>query len=218
MKMKKNLLKGAAVLGLVAVLAAGGTIAYLTDYDSSVNEFTVGKVEIELKEPGWNPDNQTQTQPSQVISKDPKITNTGVNDAFVYLEVSIPTAEVVWADAQGNRQERQEKELFSFTADGSWTRLGTAKVDSSQVYTYAYNQILRAGETTTPLFNNVTFLNVVEGQLDTRQFQIPVRAYAIQTQNTGGDGGTVQEQAAKAYEKYVNQNTDQDGRVTRAAS
>ena len=207
-------MKAAAVCSVIGILAAGGTIAYLTDYDTEVNEFTVGKVDIELEEPGWNPDESTQTEPSQVIPKDPKITNKGANDAFVYLEVSIPMANVLVADAEGNRLDRKERELFLFQAKAGWTLLESGKVGSSQVYTYAYDQILRAGQTTTTLFDTVTFINIVEGQLDTRQFNIPVRAYAIQAKNTGG-AGSIAEQAARAYEKYVKQNNGQDGRVTR---
>lgn len=200
---------------MIGILAAGGTIAYLTDFDSTVNEFTVGKVEIGLEEPAWNPEENTKTEPSTVIPKDPKITNKGVNDAFVYLEVSIPMANVVIADVNGNRLEKKERELFEFTPGADWTRLSLTTVGSSRVYTFAYNKVLKAGQTTSTLFDTVTFINIVEGQLDTQQFQIPVRAYAIQTENTGGDQGSIPDQAARAFEKYVNQNSGQDGKATR---
>jgi len=42
---------------------------------------------------------------------------------------------------------------------------------------------------------------------------MPVRAYAIQTSYTGGDKGSIQEQARNAYEKYVNQNRNQEGQA-----
>ena len=35
-------------------------------------------------------------------------------------------------------------------------------------------------ETTESLFDTVKFLNIIEGQLDGQQLEIPVRAYAIQ--------------------------------------
>lgn len=215
MSMKRSIIKAVAACGVIGILAAGGTVAYLTDYDSAVNEFTVGKVDIELEEPSWTPDENTKIEPSQVIPKDPKITNRGVNDAFVYLEVSIPIANVMIADASGNRLEKKDRELFEFTPSEEWTRLSMTTVGSNRVYTFAYNKVLKAGQTTSPLFNHVVFINIVEGQLDTRQFQIPVRAYAIQTENTGGDQGSVVEQATRAYEKYVNQNSGQDGQVSR---
>ena len=41
----------------------------------------------------------------------------------------------------------------------------------------------------------VKFLNIIEGQLDTQQISIPVRAYAIQSSYTGGDKDSIPEQA-----------------------
>lgn len=46
---KKVVLSTAVVLG-VAALAAGGTIAYFTDKDSAINNFTIGNVDIKLYE------------------------------------------------------------------------------------------------------------------------------------------------------------------------
>jgi len=60
----------------------------------------------------------------------------------------------------------------------------------------------------------VKFLNLIEGQLDGQTFEIPVRAYAIQTSYTGGSSDNLSEQIKAAYEKYVNQNKNQDGKVT----
>lgn len=212
---KKTIVKTTAVFCAAAALAAGGTMAYLTDYDKTVNEFTVGKVDIELEEPNWKPEDNTKIEPTQQIRKDPQVKNVGINDAFVYLEVSIPTADVITADASGNRIEKKNTELFSFAKKADWTQLEAKTSGTNKVYTFAYNKILKPGQTSTTLFDIVTFANVVEGQLDTRQFQIPVRAYAIQTVNTGGDEGTVVQQAAVAYQKYVLQNQGQDGGVTK---
>ena len=85
----------------------------------------------------------------------------------------------------------------------------------NMVYTYAYNHILKPGTKTTTLFDTVTFANIIEGQLDTQQIDMPVRAYAIQATNTGDDKTTVLEQATAAYQKYVNQNKGQAGGVTK---
>ena len=64
------------------------------------------------------------------------------------------------------------------------------------------------------LFDTVKFLNIIEGQLDGQQLEIPIRAYAIQTSYTGGDAASVVEQARNAYQKYVNQNKNQLGKAT----
>lgn len=214
MNLKKRMVKVAAICGITGIVALGVTNAYLTDYDSAVNEFTVGKVEIDLKEPNWTPDENVDIEPTEEIKKDPQIKNVGVNDSFVYLEVSIPMAEVITADAEGNRIDKKLTELFTYTKDSNWTQMEAKMLNGYKVYTYCYNKVLKPEETTTALFDTVTFANVIEGQLDTAHLDIPVRAYAIQTVNTGGDTGTIVQQAMTAYQKYVNQNKGQSGAVS----
>ena len=192
---KRNLKKAGFVAGVLCLASIGGVSAYLTDFDKKDNQFTVGKVSIKLDEPGFKAEEETKIEPGKEIKKDPQIKNTGVNDAFVYLEVSVPTANVEAAAEDG-------------------TRLGTRKNGNTQIYVYAYNKILQEEQTTDTLFDSVKFLNIIEGQLDEQDLTIPVRAYAIQASYTGGDSGSVIDQAKTAYEKYVNQNKDQEGQVT----
>lgn len=198
---------------VLGVLLTGGTAAYLTDYDETINEFTIGKVEIELQEPNWNPQDHTKMEPGDSMEKDPQIKNTGMNDAFVYMEISVPVRNVITAAEDGTRTEQKEQELFSFSINEGWTKIREKKAEDSKIYVYTYNRVLKPEETTKTLFDQVTFVNIIEGQLDTQQLEIPVRAYAIQTANTGGDSGSVIEQAKNAYEKYVNQNLGEDGQA-----
>ena len=200
---------------MLVALAAGGTAAYLTDFETATNSFTVGKVDIELDEPNWKPDDNTKIVPTQVIKKDPFIKNRGINEAFVYLEVSVPVRNVITAAQDGTRNALAKTELFSYTKNKEWTQLERKAIGQNMVYTYAYNHILKPGEKTTTLFNTVTFANIIEGQLDTQQLDMPVRAYAIQSTNTGEDKTTIPEQAAAAYQKYVNQNKGLSGGVTK---
>ena len=211
--MKKTTAKALVITGAICLATIGGVSAFLTDYDKATNQFTVGKVDIDLDEPGWKPEDHTKLEPGEVISKDPQITNTGTNDAFTYLEVSVPMKEVTAALEYGTRQPTKLQELFSFTAKDSWTRLDSKKVGDSQVYVYTYNKILKANETTETLFDTVKFLNITEGPLDGVELEIPVRAYAIQTTGTGGSG-SILDQARAAYEKYVNQNKGSEGKAT----
>ena len=95
MMKNRKMVKGIALGAMIAALAAGGTAAYLTDFETTTNSFTVGKVDIELDEPGWKPEENTKIVPTQVIKKDPYVKNVGVNEAFVYLEVSVPVSEVI---------------------------------------------------------------------------------------------------------------------------
>lgn len=212
--MKKKMTIFLAAAALAGTLAIGGTMAYLTDYDTVNNRFTVGKVEIDLEEPGWKPKDNEKLVPTQNIAKDPQITNTGKNDAFVYLEVSVPIRSVITANPDGSRKPKADTELFSFAADKEWTQVSKSRVGTNQVYTYCYNRVLSPGKNTTPLFQSMTFANVIEGQLEEEALDVPVRAYAIQTVHTGGDKQSVAEQAKEAYKKYIAQNQDQTGKVT----
>ena len=212
--MKKNTVKIMTLAGILCLASVGGVSAYLTDYEKVSNEFTVGKVDIELKEPEWKPEENKKIEPSKVIHKDPQITNTGTNDAFVYMEVSIPMANVEAAAENGERLGKKVQELFYFEAKDSWMQLSVQNTESRRTYTYAYKKILKPQETSEALFDTVKFLNLIEGQLDGQTFEIPVRAYAIQTSYTGGSSDNLPEQIKAAYEKYVNQNKNQDGKVT----
>lgn len=212
-KTKKNLKKAVFFAGVLGMAMIGGVSAYLTDYDKALNQFTVGKVDIQLEEPNWKPEEHTKIEPGKDITKDPRIKNTGLNDAFVYLEISVPMADVTAADQQGNRLDQKLQELFTFSTKENWTRLETKKKDAYTIYVYAYDKVLKPEQTTGTLFDTVKFLNIIEDQLDTQQIDMPVRAYAIQTSYTGGDKGSIQEQARNAYEKYVNQNRNQEGQA-----
>ena len=211
--MKKNTVKIMTLAGILCLASVGGVSAYLTDYEKVSNEFTVGNVDIELKEPEWKPEENKKIEPSKVIHKDPQITNTGTNDAFVYMEVSIPMANVEAAAENGERLGKKVQELFYFEAKDSWMQLSVQNTESRRTYTYAYTKILKPQETSEALFDTVKFLNLIEGQLDGQTFEIPVRAYAIQTSYTGGSSDNLSEQIKAAYEKYVNQNKNQDGKV-----
>lgn len=204
--MKSSIKKGLVLVTITGALCIGGAMAYLTDYDDTVNEFIVGKIDVTLEEPHWKPKENLSIVPSQEVAKDPQIKNTGVNDAFVYLEVTVPIGNVTTADTNGNRIDKKETELFSFTPGNAWSLIGTVKKENNQVYTYAYHKILKPEETTTPLFEKVVFANIIEGQLDAQKLSVPVKAYAIQSTNTGGNEGTIVEQAKTAFQKYVNQN------------
>ena len=85
--MKKKVISIVAVV-LVLCCAIGGTLAWLTDTTGSVvNTFTVGDINIELKETTTN----YKMVPGNTISKDPKVTVKAGSEAcwlFVKVEKS----------------------------------------------------------------------------------------------------------------------------------
>ena len=85
--MAKKIISWLLVVALTAGIAIGGTLAYLTDRDSEANVFTSGDVEIDLNE-----DFQQGSTliPGVEIEKKPAVTNTGENDAWVWMTYAIP--------------------------------------------------------------------------------------------------------------------------------
>lgn len=87
--MKKKLTVSLAVLALVACMAAGATLAWLTATTSSVtNTFTYGDINIELKETTGE---SYKMVPGNTIAKDPKVTVKANSEAcwlFVKVEKS----------------------------------------------------------------------------------------------------------------------------------
>ena len=203
---KKKVVTFFAVSALCGVMAIGSSMAYLTDHDSVTNKFSVGKVDIEGQEPNYTPDPDGKTNnilPTQVIKKDPQIKNVGKNDAYVYIDVSIPIAKVITVDAAGNRLNggvAKDTELFTQNnVSKKWTLMYNKRVGDNMVYTYSYNEILAPGKTTDPVFNSLTAANIIEGQLDGKDLN---------------EGTTIPQKAASAWKKYELQNQGQDGQIT----
>jgi predicted ribosomally synthesized peptide with SipW-like signal peptide len=97
--MKKKIILLCTAAAMVAVLAVGGTLAYLQDTDTAENTFMIGSVLGALTENGdnttdpgyvdWDNDEEAQNiLPGQTFQKRPVVTNTGKNDAYVRLRVT----------------------------------------------------------------------------------------------------------------------------------
>ena len=194
---KKILTRTIVAVGLVCILAFGVISAFFTDTESQTNVFTVGKIDVELSEPSWV--EPTNILPEQEIAKDPQITNVGINDAYVFMEVVVPYASVVTATDNGTKNPVADTELFTFDVNDNWVQVGESVKDEDTktvTYLYAYGAIdemtaLAKDATTTTLFDYVKFANVVDGQgLEGTIQNVTVKAYAVQTTNIN-DGKSV---------------------------
>ena len=83
---KRKLMLVAIALCMAAILLAGGTLAYLTDYETETNVFTVGNVDITLNEDF--PENKLI--PGIDVKKEITVTNTGSEPAYVRVHFAIP--------------------------------------------------------------------------------------------------------------------------------
>lgn len=224
--MKKKWFGIAAATAIAAATMMTGISAYLTDKENKTNTFTIGSVDIDLKEENWEqlprsedtnedgiidendiPDEATHMYPTQKIVKDPSVLNQGNNSAWIYLQVTVPKTEVITVDIDGNRLNDGKAvltQLYEYEADETqWTLLkqNTDAVNAN-VYLYAVKSPIEVGKQTVPLFEEITLVNLIEGQLDPDEIQmIDIKAFAIQSDNTGTN--------IEAWNKYVNQADDQ---------
>lgn len=199
---KKRYLLGA--VGILFGIAVSGTVtfAYLSRSAGEVrNVLTAGSVTAKLTEEHWDPKKALKVYPGQALDKDPAVQNTGKNEANVFLEVKIPVENISVVNEKTKRKtERERREIFSFQADtAKWTLLLKEQDQDNQRYVYGYNEALKPGETTVPLFSELVTIPYVEGELDEdKSYYVPITAKVIQTENTGM---TMKEK----YENYLEQ-------------
>ena len=204
--MKKNKL----LIPLMALTLAAGTFAftqaYFTDQKTITNTFEIGSVEIDLLEPSFEA--IENAIPAKQYDKDPQVTNVGENDAFVYLEVRIPTVDVICVDENGNKLTSAMSELFTMVDLDltKWEPVQDKRLEGNEtVYVYGYKEKLGTNETTSALFSKIQFANLIEGQtFDQTTFEestlnVNVKAMAIQAEETGT--------MLEAYNKYIAQNS-----------
>lgn len=167
--MKKKLMAIALAVCVVAVLAAGASLAYFTDKtDAANNTFTMGNVKITLDETDLTkgndsrtPDGNTYTNlyPGMDMVKDPTVHNTGKNDAWVRVIVRVANGDSFMELFEDDQYETYLEGLThglgkdwyvddyekEFTSDGNW----------DLVYTIVYDKVLPAGEDTSAVFEKL---------------------------------------------------------------
>lgn len=220
-----------AAIAMAGVLAFGGIAAYFTDADTTTNTFTVGNVQIDLQESNWTP--PTDITPGQEFDKNPLIVNDGINDAYVFMSVTVPYANIVCAEDDGTRLAAADTELFSYDVKDGWIELTNYMVKDTDAKTithlYAYctddsstTQVgdamtaVAAGATTESLFDYARFCNVIEDEgLEGTTLDVVVNAYAIQTQNINdakdaldGDNTDGKVAPTKVWDVLIKQNPD----------
>lgn len=117
---KKRLAVMLAACGLIGVMGVGGTIAYLTDHTEATNHFTFGDVKVNTLEPDWDttdedgdgvPDAAEEVVPNQVIPKSVQAENVGINDALVFVKITVPLHEVTRVQNDGTAERKADGSL-----------------------------------------------------------------------------------------------------------
>lgn len=167
---KKKLIPLLASLTLIGTIAVGATLAYFTDTEEAVNVITLGNVDIDLTEPGFDKEDGTEDNtitditPGDEIEKDPTITVKETSEeAFVRA-----TMKITGLDEQ-HKQELLDKIVINegwILADG-----------------YYYYQTKVAPGASVTLFNTVTIPETWGNEMADQTFEIIVSAEAIQADN-----------------------------------
>lgn len=208
---KKQMAVWTAAAALAGALSVGGLQAYFTDREEASNVLTMGSVEIELKEPGY-PGNDTEEvrniYPGQTVVKDPQVTNTGLNPAYIRQELFVPVGDVKVFNPEGGYTQLTGAELVTYEILPGWTEQAELKKQvtveglSYMRHVYNYDTELEPGKTTEPLFSAIQVINLIEGEIPGGTLeQIPIRAHAVQSQGFSS--------AKEAWEAYGIQNEEQ---------
>ena len=188
--MKKRIALAMACLLLSASISGVLYGLFVMTTPTLDNVFTVGSVKIRLTEPHYDPSGNTPMVQGQTIAKDPVITNTGTNPAFVWLEVEVPKETVKLLSAEGMPEEK-EGELFSLDwNETDWVQVEKKEAEDGRTvtYVYGYSRVLPPegdGRSTAPLFETVTYKNILENSQEALAYNLDVRAYGIQTTLSG---------------------------------
>lgn len=178
---------------LLGALALGGTMAYLTDSEKQTNEFTFGKVEIDLVESTFagkatiDSDKATYNDklvPYAIADKDPTVHNTGDESAVVFVKVVVPTETVTPVNETGTKGTEASTELFKLlygnsnteivgsgsptttTTNSNWTLI---QYDATNhAYIFGYTAVLaKDSATTTSPFDKVQLINMTDDSYET---------------------------------------------------
>lgn len=166
---KRKLMLLAVTLCMVAILAVGGTLAFFTDVtDVKQNVFTIGNVEIELDETFDSENAQLipGSKTENAINKDVFVKNTGKNDAWVRVIISIPShLDVLTTPPETDYEKVAAQNILHMNTVAGVEEIWNvskanleAKLSDDQkwnVYTFYYNEPLKVGETSKQLLDQV---------------------------------------------------------------
>ena len=215
---KKNILSIVVALALVAALAVGATLAFFSDEDTATNTFTMGKVDIDLKESDnggetWTDDGLTfeKLVPGDTTPKMAKVTVAeDSNDCYIAMTVALECND---NDAEtGKGFTNGEKALLMAAVEDAidadkWTVV--LQNDGSLLCIYkeacvAEAEVVLFEEITLPLGDKFVFGN----NLAEEEFSLVLNAYAVQADNMEelmeGESGEVSPENFDWYNNMIN--------------
>ena len=189
--MKKKLLALAAIMICVSIVSLG-TVAYFNAEQQAHNIITTGSIDIDLVEEmivdGTKVpfEDQEGVMPGESVSKIVTVKNTGESDAYIRVWVNTAISEP--GDPITNPLIKNLP--LTIEVEGETVELididyNTADWEQGEDGYWYYDEALKAGETTEPLFENVTFHKLMGNAYQNSRTIVDVSAEATQVANNG---------------------------------
>ena len=176
--MKRKLLI-LSVLAICIATLTTGTLAFFTSEGRAHNVITTGGVKIAVQE--WADEGKEKPfrnlegiMPSMTVTKIAEIKNTGASDAWIRVKVD------------KNIQLQGEGEPNTDLVELALNTTDWAEKDGY----YYYNNALKPGEVTEPIFTAVTFDAAMGNEYQNATASVDVSAQAVQTANNGASAMT----------------------------
>lgn len=147
---KKRIATTLGAMALTAVIAIGGTLAYLSSVtETKTNTFTSSKdITTELTET-FNPEEAASYTPGQVITKAPVMTNQSSSAEPIWVAVSLDYTNGASSITYEEFKKYAEVQGLNVT---EWQKIGTAAGGQEL---YIYKTTLAVGDSTKPIFQSV---------------------------------------------------------------
>lgn len=201
MNKTKKLLLSILAVALVAAIAIGGTMAYLTDRERVVNSFTVGNVDITLDEEKVNPDgtptpaddervqsNEYHLIPGCTYVKDPTVTvKAGSEESYVRMLVTINCYDALQTIYEGAFLPQNFVAGWDSAVWVSTREVSVAADGKSATYEFRYFETVKPEATADTVLDALFDSFTIPGSFDgddlaaLADLEITVVAHAIQT-------------------------------------
>ena len=173
---KRKVILLTAMICIIAILAAGGTLAYFVAEETAYNVITTAVLVMELREETsdgrpWPEEGMHQLVPGSTVDKIVTMANTG--GVEFYVRASVDTAVT-----SGNGAPLPFEHITLNYNTSDWTEKDGF---------YYYNHPLLPGQETAPLFTSVAFSTAMGNEYMNARLEISVNAQAVQSKHNAAD-------------------------------
>lgn len=130
------------ILLLFIPILAWGAIGTLTDIDVNGDVYTVGNIEIQIVSSSGSLENlvPNATVPYGIAAK-----NVGINDAYIFMSITVPCENVEWTDDNGKLHSEALTQIFSYYSNtdklqNEWKLVSVGVIEDNQIRDVSYIQ------------------------------------------------------------------------------